>query len=133
VALRCSRLRGTALRVYHCPRHESWHLTSRATWRQPPSQPPITRLGYRRAIATLLAERRTVSEQELVEAAAGGANPQHAKMIINEILNTWCRRGLAHPDRQTVIAIDVPALRAIAAHGWTAWANEQATHSTDTV
>lgn len=47
VALRCSRLRGTALRVYHCPQHETWHLTSRTTWHERQPAPPVAELSYR--------------------------------------------------------------------------------------
>ncbi|MEU7822458.1 hypothetical protein [Catellatospora sp. NPDC049133] len=128
VALRCSRQRGTALRVYHCPQHEAWHLTSRATWHDPtPPPPPVAEPGYRRPMAALLAERRTVSEQELITAAAGGANPRQISTIVTDTLNTWCRWGLVYPDGQTIIAVDVPALRNIAARGWTAWTREQST------
>jgi hypothetical protein len=48
VALRCSRLRGTALRIYQCPQHETWHLTSRPTWHERPPEPPTATQGYQR-------------------------------------------------------------------------------------
>ncbi|WP_212844922.1 hypothetical protein [Catellatospora sp. IY07-71] len=124
VALRCSRLRGTALRVYHCPRHETWHLTSRATWRERPPEPPVAALGYRRRMAALLADRGSVGEQELVAAAASGVDPRHVRSLVTELLNIWCRRGLVYPDGPTVVAVDVPALGVIAAHGWSAWVRE---------
>lgn len=127
VALRCSRLRGTALRVYHCPQHESWHLTSRAAWHDPSPAPAVAEPGYRRPMAALLAERRSVREQELIDIAAGGANPRHVAAAVTDTVNTWCRWGLAYPVGQTIVAVDVPALRAIAARGWTAWTREQST------
>lgn len=127
VALRCSRLRGTALRVYHCPRHETWHLTSRATWRERPPEPPAAALGYRRRMAALLADRGSVGEQELVAVAAAGVDPRHVRSLVTELVNMWCRHGLAYPDGQTVVAVDVPALRLVAAHGWSAWVREHLT------
>ncbi|MEU8079257.1 hypothetical protein AB0B31_27900 [Catellatospora citrea] len=127
VALRCSRLRGTALRVYHCPQHETWHLTSRATWHEHPPEPPVATLGYRRGIAALLADRGSVAEQELVAVTACGADPRHVRSIVTELLNSWCRWGLVYPDGHAVIAVDVPALRAIAQHGWSVWVREHLT------
>ncbi|MFC7247610.1 hypothetical protein ACFQO7_34540 [Catellatospora aurea] len=128
VALRCSRLRGTALRVYHCPQHETWHLTSRPTWQERPSSPPAAELNHRRRMAALLADRGSVGEQDLV----AGADPRYVQSIVTEQLNTWCRWGLAYPDGQTVVAADVPALRAIAEHGWSAWVRAHPADTTTT-
>lgn len=124
VALRCSRLRGTPLRIYRCPRHESWHLTSRPTWQQRPPAPPAAVLNHRRRMAALLAEQGSVGEQDLVAAAAAGTDPRHVRSVVTELLNTWCRRGLAYPDGQTVTAVDAAALREIAEHGWSAWVRQ---------
>ncbi|GAA2395442.1 hypothetical protein Cme02nite_55670 [Catellatospora methionotrophica] len=112
---------------HHCPQHETWHLTSRATWHERPPAPPVATLGYRRAIAALLADRGSVVEQELVAITACGADPRHVPSIVTELLNSWCRWGLVYPDGQTVIAVNVPALRAISQHGWSVWVREHPT------
>lgn len=128
VALRCSRLRGTALRVYHCPYSHGWHLTRRPAWRPPAGSTttsPRRGAGYRRIMAALLAERLIVDETALVMVAAEYGDPRYSVSSARAVIDAWCVWGLAYPDNDQVIAADLASLRYIAEYGWGAWLAER--------
>lgn len=122
VALRCSRSRGVALRVYRCPHRRGWHLTSQSTWITSPGKPPTAEgCGYRGRMAAVLADQITVDEAVLVNVAAIDSNPQCSLSAARAAVDTWFRWGLVYANGPTVTAVDVDALREIAEQGWNRW------------
>lgn len=129
VALRCSRARGTALRVYRCPHQRVWHLTNRTTWSASSgAMLAATGVGYHSLMAAVLTDRITVDEADLVKVAATTVEPQLSLSATRWTVDTWFNWGLVYPKGPTITAVDVEALLKIAEQGWHQWLSSRPTY-----